>query len=131
MIDVEKETSEMTDEITKKVFISKANNELLPYPKSYFDLYLSSLSLMMVSSYQNQLTEAFRVLEEGGTAGFTVWGRPENTSFYKFIPEVFDEVGVPMTKSKRSSFHLSDKDFLVGEVKKAGFKEVKAFYTMT
>mmetsp|Transcript_24531 Transcript_24531/g.21775 ORF Transcript_24531/g.21775 Transcript_24531/m.21775 type:complete len:176 (+) Transcript_24531:78-605(+) len=118
------------DKYNKKIFILNANNELLPYPDSYFDCYISSLSLMMVSSHQNQLSEAYRVLEEGGTAGFTVWGRPENTSFYTFIPEIFEEAEVPLKKYK-NSFHLSDKDFLVNEAKKIGFKSVKAFYTMT
>eukprot|EP00343_Euplotes_focardii_P001087 CAMPEP_0205803470 /NCGR_PEP_ID=MMETSP0205-20121125/6130_1 /ASSEMBLY_ACC=CAM_ASM_000278 /TAXON_ID=36767 /ORGANISM="Euplotes focardii, Strain TN1" /LENGTH=197 /DNA_ID=CAMNT_0053071593 /DNA_START=668 /DNA_END=1261 /DNA_ORIENTATION=- len=127
-VDVEKEVSELGDGVSK-VFNLIANNEQLPYPDSYFDLYLSSLSMMIVSNHHNQLSEAYRVLEEGGTAGFTVWGRKENSSFFTFFPEVCKSVGIELPTASRTNFHLGNKESLVKDVKDAGFKSVKAFHT--
>jgi len=130
-VDVEKIVLEIGGEVSKKIFSLRVNNEQLPYSNSYFDLYLSSLSMMIVSNHHNQLSEAYRVLEEGGTAGFTVWGRSENSTLFTFVPEVFATAGCPLPKPDRTHFHLSDKDSLIKDVKDAGFKSVKAFYTQT
>ena len=40
---------------------------------------------MLVNNHKNQLREAFRVLESGSKAGFTIWGRRENTLFFTVI----------------------------------------------
>mmetsp|Transcript_9600 Transcript_9600/g.8452 ORF Transcript_9600/g.8452 Transcript_9600/m.8452 type:complete len:153 (+) Transcript_9600:485-943(+) len=86
---------------------------------------------MIVANHHNQLSEAYRVLEDGGVAGFTVWGREENSSWFSFVPEVFNALGFKYIIPPRSSFHLSNKNLLVEDTKATGFKEVKAFYTMT
>ncbi|CAI2375666.1 unnamed protein product [Moneuplotes crassus] len=129
-VDVNKLVSDLGDGVTKKVFNIRASNESLPYPDACFDLYISSLSMMIVDNHHNQLSEAYRVLEEGGTAGFTVWGRKENSSFFTFFPKVCKEAGIELDTPARTNFHLGvDKEALVADVKKAGFKSAKAYYT--
>lgn len=132
-IDVDKEYAAVIEEnkdAKKVVFNTRVSNENLPYPDKSFDLYISSLSMMIVPNHHNQLSEAYRVLEDGATAGFTVWGRPENSTFFTFLPKVLKEAGVEMEQPGRSNFHLGvDKAALVSDAKKAGFKSVKAYYT--
>lgn len=84
--DIEKLVEDM-GEVQKKVFILRLNNEALPYPDNYFDVYISNLSLMIVSNHHNQLAEAYRVIREGGRAAFSVWGRKENSEFFTLIPQ--------------------------------------------
>lgn len=113
-----------------KIFNARINNEQLPYPDASFDLYISSLSMMIVGNHHNQLSESYRVLEDGGVAGFTVWGRPENSTFFTFFPTVLKEAGIEIEAPARSNFHLGvDKEGLLADVKKVGFKSAKAYYT--
>ena len=58
---------------------------------------------MIVNDYQKQLSEAYRILEVGGVAGFTVWGRKENTKFFTFMPEIFERNGVKLPSSKHTT----------------------------
>ena len=74
------------------------------------------------------LKEAYRVIEEGGVAGFTVWGRKEHTAFFCFLPEIFERNGVKLPESKHTNFHLNDKDSLAKDMEEAGFKNPKLFY---
>ena len=50
-----------------------------------------------------QLSEAYRVLESGGVAGFTVWGRQENTQFFTLMPEIFERNGVKTPQAKHTT----------------------------
>jgi ubiquinone/menaquinone biosynthesis C-methylase UbiE len=127
---VERLVEDMGD-VTKKCFVLDANNEKLPYPDGYFELYLSNLNLMIVNNHYNQLSEAYRILQEGGVAAFTVWGRPENSSFFTFFPSILKHVGIETPKPPRTLFHLGDKEKLEKDVRDAGFKSVKLFYTQT
>lgn len=131
MLDIDVLVSDMGEDITRKVFQLSVNNEKLPYPDSYFDRYISNLSMMIVDNHHNQLSESYRVLQPGGIAGFCVWGRPENSSFFTFLPGVIKSMGVEVEKPPRTNFHLGDKEKLVKDVRAAGFKGVKAFYTQT
>lgn len=129
-IDVAKQVQDMGEDITRKLFVHQANNEKLPYPDESFDLYLSSLSLMLVDNYKNQIAESYRVLEKGGTAGFTVIGRPENCNYLTFIPDILKTLGheIPLSMSKPIT-HLSDSESLEKDMREAGFSTVKTFHT--
>lgn len=130
-LDTENLVESVGKDVSKRVFALKANNEKLPYPDGYFDMYLASLSLMLVNDHINQLSEAYRVLQEGGTAGFTVWGRRENSNYFTFLPEILKVCEIELPSQSRSPFHLGDKDQLEKDIRDAGFKEVKMFYTQT
>ncbi|CAI2375440.1 unnamed protein product [Moneuplotes crassus] len=131
-IDTNKHIKEMGDEIEKKLFLVKANNEKLPYPDECFDLYLSSLSLHLVDNYMNQLEEAYRVLEIGGVAGFTVPGRLENCTNLNFVPSVLQSLGHELpASSNKPATHLSDKGNIYKDFRKVEFNIVKMYYTET
>ena len=127
--DYAKLIEDLGDEIERKIFISELNNESLPYPDEFFDCYISNLSLMIVGNHHNQLLEAYRVLQPGGTVGFTVWGRKENTEFFALLPDILEKLDMfKPPEGHRTHFHLSDKDSLVSDIKEAGFKKVKSYY---
>ena len=100
-VDTEKLIEEIGSEISRKIFVVQADNEKLPYLDSTFDLYLSSLSLMLVNNHKNQLAEAYRVLQPGGKAGFTVIGRPENSNYLSFIPDLVKACGHEIPPSSK------------------------------
>ena len=84
---------------------------------------------MIVDNHKNQLKEAYRVLEEGGTAGFTVWGRQDHCQFFTIMPTVLETMGIDIPIGKRSNFHLNDQIALEEDCKEAGFSSAKSFYT--
>mmetsp|Transcript_35172 Transcript_35172/g.40634 ORF Transcript_35172/g.40634 Transcript_35172/m.40634 type:complete len:145 (-) Transcript_35172:30-464(-) len=74
------------------------------------------------------LVEAYRVLEEGGVAGFTVWGRKENSEFFTLMPEILASNGIMTPPAKHTNFHLNDIELLERDIKEAGFVNPKLFY---
>lgn len=117
------------DDLTKRIFATVANNEKLPYPDGSFDRYISNLSMMIVDNPLNQMKEAFRVLENGGIAGFSVFGREEMSRFFILLPESVKALGYEMPKLTRSYFHNNDRDKMKEDLESVGFKEVKTFYS--
>jgi ubiquinone/menaquinone biosynthesis C-methylase UbiE len=115
----------------KNLYIIKANNESLPFEDSYFDSYISNLSLQIVDNHKNQLSEACRVLKPGCFAGFSVWGRKENSRYFTFLDTIFSKYCLsedPVT-SGLSNFHLNNMSSLKSDILGAGFRSVKWFYT--
>lgn len=107
MHDCEKLIEDAGSDVERKCFITEANNEKLPYPDEFFDCYISNLSLMIVDNHHNQLLEAYRVLQPGGVAGFTVWGRKENTLFFTILPRLLEKLELyQMPKGGKNHFHL-------------------------
>ncbi|CAI2376276.1 unnamed protein product [Moneuplotes crassus] len=129
-IDVNQQVGDMGEDIDKKLFLVKANNEKLPYPDGCFDLYISSLSLEHVDNYMNQLNESYRVLETGGVAGFTVPGRRENCNMLSLVPDVLESLGheIPPPLHKHPTY-LSDKETMEKDLRNVGFSIVKMYYT--
>lgn len=132
MYDCDKLVEEMGEDIERKIFVAEANNENLPYPDNYFDCYIANLSLMIVNDHRNQISEAYRVLQQGGIAGFTVWGRKENSKFFRFLPDILEklELSKPVPGAK-SQFDLNNQEVLVQDFKDAGFSFVKSYYSVT
>ena len=103
------------------------NENLIGLENNNFDIVFSNLSLQLVENPENMLKEAFRVLRNGGKAGFTVWGRKENSKFFTPIPTVLRRNGIELPK-ERSNFHLGDREGLIKMVKEAGFKNILCWY---
>lgn len=122
-------TLEESEEFMKKLFVTVANNEKLPYPDGVFDTYIANLSLMIVDQHMNQLKEAFRVMQSGATAGFTVWGREENSKQFTLMPQALQAVGVELIKPPRNYFHLNNTEKLEKDFRDTGFKNIKIYYT--
>ena len=132
-LDISKLASGLGVKFNKMVLHLKADNESLPYSDGTFDCYLSSLSLNLVNDHKKMLAESFRVLENGGVAGFTVLGRIENCNYATFLPEVAKSLGHDHTHDTdiKHPAHLGDKESLVKDIKDAGFTSVKTYYTKT
>lgn len=111
------------------VYATVANNECLPYPDECFDLYLANLSLMLVSSADNMLKEAFRVTQKGATLGFTTIGRISEHGLLNTIHDAMVNSGntPPPAPVILERFGTTEK--LKAELENAGFENVKSFAT--
>lgn len=103
------------------------NENLVGIPNNTFDAVFSNLSLHLVENPEKMLNETFRVLKPGGRAGFSVWGRKENSKFFTIVPNVMEKHGLVMT-ADRSNFHLGDRDKLISMVKACGFYDIISWY---
>jgi SAM-dependent methyltransferase len=93
------------------------------FPDGYFDRYYTNLCLHYAENPDDVIREASRVLkacdgrgENGGIAGFTVWGRRADSPVMTIVPDIlegFCKKGEPDDKQqqqKRSPFHLGEDD---------------------
>mmetsp|Transcript_48847 Transcript_48847/g.56143 ORF Transcript_48847/g.56143 Transcript_48847/m.56143 type:complete len:281 (-) Transcript_48847:127-969(-) len=108
--------------------IGVMDNQELPIETAAADLYISNLSWMLVPDPKLQAQEAFRVLEEGGVALFSVWGRPEFSNFHTIPFQLMKEFEVPLPP-KRSNFHLGVDDVAKNLLLESGFKNVMSWNT--
>ncbi len=94
-----------------------------------FDVYLSNLCLQLVHTPENMIAEAYRVLRKGGNAGFSIWGRKEDTKHFHAAEEILKKNGVVFPQT-RSNYKISEKmDELKSMFIKAGFTKFKYDYT--
>ena len=106
-----------------------ANSEKLPFEDASFKSYTANLSLMIVANHMNMLREAYRVLEPGSAAAFTVWGKEENCSFLTLRSEAALKIG-KMKGPPRSNFHLgNDAEKLKEQAISVGFKDAVTWYS--
>lgn len=122
-------TLEEGDDLMKKMFVTVANNEKLPYADGVFDTYISNLSLMIVDQHKNQLKEAFRVMQSGATAGFTVWGREEYCKHLTLMPKALKTVDIELVKPPRTFFHLNNTENLEKDIREVGFVNIKIYHS--
>jgi len=113
----------------KNLYMLKANNEQLPFEDQSFDCYIANLSLQLVDNHKNQLSEAYRVLQPGSYAAFTVWGKEENGSYFTFLTRSLEKLGLKEEAKGKSNFHLNDASKLRKDMQDAGFSKVKVFPT--
>ena len=98
------------------------SNEELPYADSLYDRYIANLSLHIVENPQKMAQEAFRVLQSGGRASFSVWGKPQPNNLFFICGKYAVQAG--HTPATRSMFHLKEEEDLRRLVEDAGFKNV-------
>jgi len=109
----------------------EANAEKLPFEDKSFDRLYSNYCIHLVENPDKALSEARRVLREGGVAAWSVWGRKENSPKFTVFSSVLQEFTQKTSKQMpnlRSSFHLSDISDLKRRVINAGFSRVIAWY---
>lgn len=90
------------------------------FSDGYFDRYFSNLCLHYAENPDLVIEEASRVLkacdetgENGGIAGFTVWGRRDASPVMTIVPDIlegFTKLQPKPKETKRSSFHMGEDD---------------------
>lgn len=118
----------------KLVYGCRANNELLPFANETFSAYLANLSVMLVNNPLNQFKEAYRVLQKGSNAVFTIWGKKEMTLQFTHVDNVIEKhlpaEMVASMKAQSSNFDLFyGKHFDVEKtLKEIGFSQTKMWF---
>ena len=118
-------------EFRKFVFGCQANNEFLPFADASFGAYIANLSLMLVDDHKKMLKEAYRVLEPGSAATFTIWGRREHCLQFTLINNEIEKFeakkGLTKSAESRSAFHLWDDqgEQVKKDLEEAGFGSIK------
>mmetsp|Transcript_20515 Transcript_20515/g.23243 ORF Transcript_20515/g.23243 Transcript_20515/m.23243 type:complete len:208 (+) Transcript_20515:49-672(+) len=96
------------------------DNQDLPIESGSCDRYISNLSIMLVPEPLKQLEEAYRILEEGGIAALSTWGREEYSTFFTLPTKVAFEMGIKLP-ARRSPFFLGDEKDMQIKMKEVGF----------
>ena len=106
--DIEEERSKnITNDTDRLVISAVVNVEKLPFKDQSLDCYVSNLCMMMIDNHMNQLSEASRVLKSGSRAGFSIWGRKENTIAHTLPKEVMEKLGIQTTPASKDYFAIS------------------------
>eukprot|EP00357_Protocruzia_adherens_P007379 CAMPEP_0115005868 /NCGR_PEP_ID=MMETSP0216-20121206/20142_1 /TAXON_ID=223996 /ORGANISM="Protocruzia adherens, Strain Boccale" /LENGTH=280 /DNA_ID=CAMNT_0002372305 /DNA_START=61 /DNA_END=903 /DNA_ORIENTATION=+ len=103
------------------------DNQNLPVESDSCDRYVANLSIMLVPEPMKQLQEAYRVLQEGGLAVISTWGRPEFSTFFTLPGKVFKSMKIEKP-AERSLFHLGQEVEMQAKFKEAGFRKVFTYY---
>jgi len=114
---------------TNGVHISsvQGNIEVLPFESNSFDRLYGVYVIHIISNPQAVLKEARRVVRPGGTVGFVVWGRKENSPKFTIAGDAAEAVGLPR---REGGFHLGVENKLKNLMEAAGFVGVTSWYTM-
>jgi len=112
-----------------EVEVMEANAEALQFEDASFDRYLANLNVMLVPDPDRALDEATRVLQPGGLAAWSVWGRPEHSLMFTIPPQAAERVGIQLPEVPRSNFHMGDRDAFRERVRERGFDRVLAWYS--
>ncbi len=103
-----------------------ADMEALPYPARSFDAVTCRFGIMFVPEPSRALSEARRVLMEGGRAGFMVWGPIEDTTAMHAVREAgLAVLGPDLRQAAAMPFRLGVPGTLTRLFTAAGFSRVE------
>jgi ubiquinone/menaquinone biosynthesis C-methylase UbiE len=132
-IDVEEDIKELRAQKSGKIFkFFNSSIENIPFKDEQFEAVVSNLCIMLAQDHNKASKEIFRVLQPGGVAVLSVWGKKEKTQLsFKIFDEIFAQIKeFQNIKEARSSYHLGeDPEIIKKAFYDAGFKEVITQYT--
>ena len=67
------------------IYYGFGDNQKLPFPDASFDRYISNSTLTFVDDPQAQINEAYRVLEEGGRLGMSVFSGMDKIKYVRIL----------------------------------------------
>lgn len=102
-----------------------ANTEALPYADDSFDAYIANLTLHVTEHPEQLVAEAFRVLQPGKIAVFSVPGKESDSSLFNLM---FTYMKIAFYG--RSPFHFADPEVLRPLLLNAGFSRVYCYHTV-
>ena len=107
--------------------ILKANAELLPFENASFDRYVSNGLLEMVDNPDWMVNEAYRILQPGGIAAMSMYGRMGLCTALRLYKTLRMRLRL-RRQAAEPKFELSDPDKVKEIFKRAGFSTVLYFY---
>ena len=107
--------------------ILKANAEFLPFNSGSFDRYVSNGLLEMADNPDWVFNKAYRVLNSGGIAGFSLHGRMGLCTSLRLYKVLSMRMRL-RSQVQDLNFDLNDPDKVKDLAKRAGFSKVLYFY---
>lgn len=91
---------------------------------------MANFSLHIMKNHKVQIAEAYRVLQTGSKAVFTIWGRKENSNLFTIVPDILDKHGFGQKeKPPRTHFTLGENlEPLKNDFESLGFSDIKMWY---
>jgi ubiquinone/menaquinone biosynthesis C-methylase UbiE len=99
-----------------------ADSQELPYPNEAADRYIAGFCLHLMENPRNMLAEAFRVLQPGGIAAFTIPSKLGTHNFGALFAEWLEKAGVQI--QMKPFGEIQTEEMLRNTVKEAGFAKV-------
>lgn len=78
----------------ENVEIIIGNNENLPYPDACCNKYISNLSLHITPDPRKMLQEAYHLLQPGGIAVFSIWGKPSDHNLFSILKRAQNSIWI-------------------------------------
>lgn len=110
----------------KRVFSLRADNQYLPYPDNFFDLYISNMILSFTPEPKKMISEAYRTLQEGGVCAIATTIKFEEMNPIKFIIQAVTNLGITDIQLKTNMNYISREE-LEEIFKETGFSVVKSY----
>ena len=95
------------------------------------DCLIASLSLHLVEQPEAMVAECHRLLRPQGRAVFTVFGSVEKSFQFTLVDQTRRHFGLLPDDSKRSSFHMNDREKVKRMFESAGFGQILIWETLT
>lgn len=105
----------------------KGDAENLPFNQNEFNAATMNFGLLHLAEPDKALNEAFRVIQNHGRFGFTVWTKPHESVGFEILSKSINQYGDLNVSLPNGPpfFHYSDPDTCSLALKRAGFSKIE------